>query len=104
MKAGSTVNYYDEAGERHPATITEVTGAGPSLYKTLNLEFRTGGETYVTEDTPHENDAAPGDAFWLEKGVARKPLADEQEAVSADAGESDASEETSKRGRGRKGR
>lgn len=72
MRRGDAVNYYDQAGAQHDATINEVSGTGKSWYKILDLSVSRDGEHVDIEGVPHENDAEPGQAFWLEKGHRRK--------------------------------
>lgn len=74
MQVGNEASYIDKKGERHLATIVRVRPAGPSGFKTLDLVYRSEGEDVAVENLPHENDAEPGAAFWLEKGVARKSI------------------------------
>jgi hypothetical protein len=61
MKIGNRVTYEDAKGKQHAATITEVSGTGPSGYKTLDLVFDGG----TAENVPHAGDSEEGEAFWL---------------------------------------
>lgn len=60
---------YTAGGTSAPATITAVTGAGPSGFKTLNLDAEGRG---AQTDVLHQSDAAPGAACWHFDGTAEE--------------------------------
>jgi hypothetical protein len=72
MKPGQTIAY-TAGGKSVPATITAVTGAGPSGYKTLDLDV--GGTT--RQNVVHEADAIEGSAFWNLEGTEEELRAQE---------------------------
>lgn len=73
MRLNDKCGFFDEAGSRHLATITGIPGTGASGFKTLDLTYRDEGETVEEKGVPHENDAGPGEAFWIEKGASLNP-------------------------------
>lgn len=64
MKIGNRVAFVDAKGDRHQATITEVSGTGASGYKMLDLSF---GDSEA-KNVAHAGDQEPGEGFWLLKG------------------------------------
>lgn len=86
MQKNQEVSYVDAKGDRHIATITEIVGKGPSHYKTLDLSYRQDGKDRQAAAVPHENDAEPGEPFWLEKGAPRREPAVTVEAERPQAG------------------
>ena len=58
MKPGKQVVYV-KGRARKTGTITEITGSGPSGYKTLSLQFAKG----TAKDVPHRQDDA-GQGYW----------------------------------------
>lgn len=72
MKVNQEVSFIDKDNKRHVATVADITGAGPSNYKTLNLRYNVAGKPQTVENVPHEGDAKEGEGFWLLKGERRK--------------------------------
>ena len=65
MKINQRVTFVDAKGKSHAATITEVSGTGPSGYKTLNLAFNDGATGGNATNVPHQGDQQKGEGFWL---------------------------------------
>lgn len=64
MRAGQQVRYV-RGGTVHDATVSAVTGSGPSGYKTLDLRLPDS----TAKDVPHATDAEDG--YWsLEPATA----------------------------------
>ena len=68
MKVGDEVTYVDPHGSGSVAHVTAVVGAGPSMFKLLDL--RVNGK--LVEHVSHENDRTTGVGYWtLDKPVAK---------------------------------
>lgn len=71
MKVGQEVSFIDGKNGRHTATVIGIPGAGDSGYKTLDLEYKNGGEEVKVSGVPYEGDAEEGQNYWLFKGARR---------------------------------
>ena len=72
MQVGHEVGFYaGPDADRRTATVAAIVGAGRSLAKRLDLDYREDGEDRQAKDVPHEADAEKGEAFWLLKGERR---------------------------------
>ena len=63
MFVGKAVVYVDAKKDEHDATVTEITGSGPSRYKTLNLRFTSRKKSVDVQNVVHENDKGTA-GFW----------------------------------------
>lgn len=62
MRISDHVTYLTGNGERAAATVTAVTGAGASGWKTLTLHLSDGASV---SDVAHHGDAAEGEGYWV---------------------------------------
>lgn len=81
MKIGNKVSFVEAKGDRHQATVTEVSGTGKSGYKVLDLTYANDGEA---KNVAHSGDQEPGEGFWLLHGEKR-PNEDEEKEESKPA-------------------
>lgn len=65
MRIGHLITYVDTRGNEHPATLTEITGGGPSGYKEVTLKHGEKQDIEV-KAVPHYLDAKNGKGpYWL---------------------------------------
>ena len=73
MQINQRVTFIDAKGKSHAATITEVSGTGPSGYKTLDLAFNDGATGGNAVNVPHSVDHEKGEGFWLLETETESP-------------------------------